>query len=279
LASADEAFFEYQFSRDTTDDPFNLLSGITNLPSYGVRDALSMHTFRLHNTHVLSPMLIHQARLSVGYLTQPRTILRSDTGALPAILMTGYSNIGHATNLPQERRNRSFEVLNDISWHHSSSDTKFGGLIRKFTFYASLDLYVRGQLWAASRNRMATVREYRGPRRIWHLLRHAGGWRQPFSIGTEPAIRPVRGQEQWPGVAAVRSCDCFPGQPARGSAEYLLNIAPIAESLFTAVEYITGISNPANFLNEPFLLRPKGYPVSPPAESQSAYPRLGRVAG
>src|SRR3989449_9248095 len=126
---------------------------------------------------------------------------------------------------------------------------------------------------------MATVREYRGPRRIWHLLRHAGGWRQPFSIGPEPAIRPVRGQEQWPGVAAVRSCDCFPGQPARGSAEYLLNIAPIAESLFTAVEYITGISDPANFLNEPFLLRPKGYPASPPAQSQSAYPRLGRVAG
>jgi len=145
LASADEAFVEYQFSRDTTDDPFNLLSGITNLPSYGVRDALSMHTFRLHNTHVLSPMLIHQARLSVGYLTQPRTILRSDTGALPAILMTGYSNIGHATNLPQERRNRSFEVLNDISWQHSSSDTKFGSVIRYFPFHASLDLYSRGQ--------------------------------------------------------------------------------------------------------------------------------------
>src|SRR5207253_10012663 len=53
--------------------------------------------------------------------------------------------IGHATNLPQERRNRSFELVNDISWQHSSSDTKFGSVIRYFPFHASLDLYSRGQ--------------------------------------------------------------------------------------------------------------------------------------
>jgi hypothetical protein len=145
LASADEAFLEYQFNRDTTDDPFNLLSGITNLPSYGVRDALTTHTVRFNNTHVLSPALIHQVRFSMGYLTQPRTILKNETGPLPAILLTGYSNIGHATNLPQERRNRSFELLNDVSWHHSSSDTKFGSVIRYFPFHASMDLYSRGQ--------------------------------------------------------------------------------------------------------------------------------------
>src|SRR5437899_9701930 len=97
-------------------------------------------------------MLVHQVRFSVGYLTQPRTILRSDTGALPAILMTGYSNLGHATNLPQERRNRSFELLNDISWQHSSSDTKFGSVIRYLPFHASLDLYSRGQYQFTSGN-------------------------------------------------------------------------------------------------------------------------------
>ena len=145
LTSADKAFLEYQFNRDTTDDPFNLLSGITNLPSFGVRDALRMHTVRLNNTHVFSPMLIHQVRFSTDYLSQPRTILDNQTGALPAILITGYSNIGHATNLPQERRNRSFELVNDISWQHSSSDTKFGSVIRYFPFHASLDLYSRGQ--------------------------------------------------------------------------------------------------------------------------------------
>src|SRR5207244_10161181 len=86
-----------------------------------------------------------QARYSVGYLAQPRTILPRETSAMAAILMTGYSNIGHATNLPQERRNRSFELLNDISWQHSSSDTKFGSVIRYLPFHASLGLYSRGQ--------------------------------------------------------------------------------------------------------------------------------------
>ena len=71
-------FLEYQFNRDTTDDPFNLLSGITNLPSFGARDALQTHTSAVNNTHVFSPALIHQVRFSMSYLKQPRTIL--DTG-------------------------------------------------------------------------------------------------------------------------------------------------------------------------------------------------------
>src|SRR5205814_1893372 len=145
ITSADEAFIEYQFNRDTTDDPFNLLSGITNLPSFGVHDALQTQTLRFNNTHVISPALIHQFRFSTGYLKQPRTIMGDQSAALPAILMTSYSHLGHATNLPQERRNRSFEWLNDISWQHSSSITKFGGVVRYLPFHANLDLYTRGQ--------------------------------------------------------------------------------------------------------------------------------------
>src|SRR5262249_24974027 len=79
LTSADEAFVEYQFNRDTTDDPFNLLSGITNLPSFGVHDALQTQTLRSNNTHVFSSALIHQFRFSFGYLKQPRTILGDQT--------------------------------------------------------------------------------------------------------------------------------------------------------------------------------------------------------
>jgi outer membrane receptor protein involved in Fe transport len=145
VTSADELFFEYQFNRDTTDDPFNLLSGITNLPAFGVHDALQTHTVRLNNTYVFSPSLIHQLRLSAGYLRQPRTILGDQSAALPAILTTSFSHLGHGTNLPQQRRNRSFELLSDFSWLHSSSETKFGGVVRYLPFHASLDLYSRGQ--------------------------------------------------------------------------------------------------------------------------------------
>jgi hypothetical protein len=145
ISSADEAFIEYQFSRDTTDDPFNLLSGITNLPSFGVHDALQTHTLRVNNTHVFSPRWIHQLRFSAGYLKQPRTILGDQNNALPAILMTSYSHLGHATNLPQERENRSFELVNDVSLQRASSVTKFGASIRRLPFQGSLDLYSRGQ--------------------------------------------------------------------------------------------------------------------------------------
>jgi hypothetical protein len=143
LRSADEIYFEYQFSRDTTDDPFNLLSGITNLPSFGARDELQTHSLRIHNTHVFSPALVYEARLSMNYLKQPRTV--TGQTALPAVLVTGLSNLGHAPNLPQERRNRSFELLNEFSWQGGASVTRFGVTLRYFPFHAALDLYSRGQ--------------------------------------------------------------------------------------------------------------------------------------
>src|SRR5262249_1655552 len=139
ISSADEVFLEYQYNRDTTDDPFNLFSGITNLPSFGVHDALQTHMVRLNNTHVFSAELIDELRFSAGYLQQPRTILGDPKNALPAILITDYSNLGHAANLPQERRNRSFELLNDVSWQHGSSVSKFGAVVRYLPFHASLD--------------------------------------------------------------------------------------------------------------------------------------------
>jgi hypothetical protein len=145
LTAADEVFLEYQFNRDTTDDPFNLLGGITNLPSFGVHDALQTQTLRLNNTHVFSAALIDQFRFSAGYLKQPRTILGDQNATVPAVLMTDYSHLGNATNLPQERLNRSFEFVNDFSWQHGGSQTKFGATVRYLPFHASLDLYSRGQ--------------------------------------------------------------------------------------------------------------------------------------
>ena len=145
LSSSDEGFLEYQFSRDTTEDPFNLLSGITNLPSFGVRDALETHLLRLHNTHIVSPLLIHQLRVSISHLNQPRTILQSGAVPGPAVLITGLSNIGYAANLPQGRRNRSIEILSDVSWQHPASATKVGGAFRYLPFDAFMDLQTRGQ--------------------------------------------------------------------------------------------------------------------------------------
>ena len=140
---ADETSIEYQYSRDTTDDPFNLVTGITNLPGFGVRDALDTQTLSLSNTHVFSTRLLHQIGFSFGHLRQPRTI-QAAVGT-PAVIITEFSNVGHATNIPQERKNRTYELSNDVSWLHGSRNTKFGGSIRYFSFDAFMDLLSRGQ--------------------------------------------------------------------------------------------------------------------------------------
>ncbi len=147
IVASDEASLEYQFARDTTDDPFNLLSGITNLPFFGVRDALQNHLLRLADTHVFSATKLAELRFSMNALKQPRTLLQSDLAAEPgpAILITGLSNLGYAANTPQQRRDRAFEWSGSLTWQHGASVTKFGGTFRHFPFDASLDLYTRGQ--------------------------------------------------------------------------------------------------------------------------------------
>src|SRR5438093_9528524 len=126
---------------------------------------------------------------------------------------------------------------------------------------------------------MAAFRQYCGARGLRYFLRYAGGWRQPFSVGAEPAVCPVRREEQWPGPAAVRSCDSVRGQFAVDSAEYLFNAETVAKPVPAAVEYIAGISNPASFPVEPFLLRAKRYAASPANQPQPACGRSRRVVG
>lgn len=144
LTAADQATLEYQFVRDRTDDPFNLLSGITNLPFFGVRDALQTHALRMSDTHVYSPSLIQEFHVAANSLKQPRSIL--DSAPLgPAILITGYSNLGYSTNLPQERHSQGYEVSSTVSRLGKKSATRVGATFRYFPFDASIDLYQRGQ--------------------------------------------------------------------------------------------------------------------------------------
>ena len=143
MTISDETSFEYQYSRDTTEDPFNLVTGITNVPGFGARDALDTHTVRIGNTHVFSPLLVHQFGFSFGELAQPREIL-SDTET-PVVIISGFSNLGHASTLPQRRRNRTFELDTGIVWSRPDQTTYMGGSFRHFDFDAFMDLYSRGQ--------------------------------------------------------------------------------------------------------------------------------------
>ena len=143
MTTSDETSFEYQYSRDTTEDPFNLVTGITNVPGFGARDALDTQTVRLGNTHVFSPSVVHQFRFSYGELKQPREILgETET---PAVIISGFSNLGHASNLPQRRRNRTLELDTGIVWAGQGRTTYIGGSVRHFDFDAFMDLYSRGQ--------------------------------------------------------------------------------------------------------------------------------------
>jgi hypothetical protein len=141
--ASDESSIEIQYSRDTTEDPFNLVTGITNLPGFGVRDALETGTVRMSNTHVFSPFLLHQVDVSVGYLRQPREPLDADPS--PAVIVPGLSSVGHATNVPQDRRNRTLDAATVFTWMSGSRTTTFGGGVRHFRFDAFMDLFSRGQ--------------------------------------------------------------------------------------------------------------------------------------
>lgn len=143
VTASDEASVEYQYSRDATGDPFNLVTGITNLPGFGVHDRFSASAFRVSNAHVFSAGMVGQFEAGAGWLAESREILSRN--AVEAVIVPGYSAIGHATNLPQERRNRTLEVSGRLSWVHDSSTTRLGAGYGRFQLDAFMDLLARGQ--------------------------------------------------------------------------------------------------------------------------------------
>jgi hypothetical protein len=144
ISDKDHLSGRYIFYNDYELDPFDVFSGITNLPFYGRDDYQRSQNAAISDTHIFTSSLVgeltlgylryHQLRENVSHENWPQiwgiegttTNLPPDAGGVPAVLVTGYDSIGK-TNLPTDRVDTNYSVTPTLTWNKGRHTIKFGG--------------------------------------------------------------------------------------------------------------------------------------------------------
>ena len=148
FSASDSMFVNYNRFNDPSFEPQNSLCGSSTLPLFGCNSQITAQLGGISETHVFSPALINELRTGVNRLVQPRvqednatnfaglpnaflTAVANNKG-LPRTTITGFSTLGGATNLPSERDDTTYQVVDGLSWFKGKHFMKFGGEWRKF---------------------------------------------------------------------------------------------------------------------------------------------------
>ena len=144
LSDKDHLSGRYNFYNNYELDPFDVFSGISNLPFYGRDDYQRSQNAAISETHIFTSSLVgeltlgylryHQLRENVSHDNWPQiwgiqgttTNLPSDAGGVPAVLVTGYDSLGK-TNLPTDRVDTNYSVAPSLTYNHGRHTIKFGG--------------------------------------------------------------------------------------------------------------------------------------------------------
>lgn len=144
FSSKNSIFGRYSFNDDFELDPFDVFSGITNLPSYGRDDYQRAQSALISDTHVFTPALIGQLSLGYNRFKQIRTNvshenypaiwgiqgtttnLNEESGGVPAVILTGYDSLGKS-NLPSDRVDTTYQAIGSLTYIRGSHTIKVGG--------------------------------------------------------------------------------------------------------------------------------------------------------
>jgi hypothetical protein len=143
FSNKNNIFTRYSLANDLEFDPFDLYSGISNLPGYGRYDRVQAQSVSIVDTHVFSPSLVGELRIGYNRYSQLRHLYPEDRfdvdaklgiigndktpGNLgyPAIRVTGYDNIGK-TGYPTDRSDNTYELIGNMTYTHGNHTLKVG---------------------------------------------------------------------------------------------------------------------------------------------------------
>jgi outer membrane receptor protein involved in Fe transport len=143
ISDKDHLSGRYIFYNDYELDPFDVFSGISNLPFYGRDDYQRSQNAEISETHIFTSSLVgeltlgylryHQLRENVSHQNWPQTWgiegtttnLPPDAGGVPAVLVTGYDSLGK-TNLPTDRVDSNYSITPSLTYNHGRHTVKFG---------------------------------------------------------------------------------------------------------------------------------------------------------
>lgn len=143
-------FFRYSINQDQQIDVFDTLVGTinTNLPGFGRDDNQRTESVSFSYTQIINARTVNEFRFGYNFLRQIRapenktdfvtalgiTGLSSDprTFGFPAFRVTGFDPLGDNVQLPQERSDSTYQIVDNISLQRGAHTIKAGIDLRPF---------------------------------------------------------------------------------------------------------------------------------------------------
>jgi len=163
LGEKDQLFGRYTINDDPRFDTFEPFSRVTDIPGFGASTINRQQVAGVGWTHIFSPRFFNELRL--GYNRFRGAIFQENQGkdissqlgirgtstvpldfGVPLINLAPYSNVGEATNLPQDRRDNTYELKDILSYTTGAHAFKGGLELREFQNYILFDTTARGVL-------------------------------------------------------------------------------------------------------------------------------------
>jgi hypothetical protein len=153
----DTLYATLQYFNDPTFEPSNTLCSSAVIPGFGCNTTYTGQLYGVGWSHVFSTSLVNGARIGFqrargGRFNQDENInfngrfginafteeLPGNMG-LPRTTITSYSTLGGATNLPQDRRDNTYDFGDDLLWSAGKHSVKVGA---DFVHFSNNDLFV-----------------------------------------------------------------------------------------------------------------------------------------
>jgi hypothetical protein len=148
ISDKDSIYGSWNYFRDPAFEPSNSLCSAYVLPKFGCFTNQHSTLANVVWDRIFSPTLLNEVRLGYQRLVQPR-VQEDDTAVgssypglpggpyftqsgyannqgLPNTIVSGYSTIGGATNLPQDRWDNHYQIVDVLTWTRGAHTIKTG---------------------------------------------------------------------------------------------------------------------------------------------------------
>jgi hypothetical protein len=159
----DSIFARYSFIKEDRFDTFDPFCSLTNVPGFGCNTLNGGQNLVVSHIHLFGATRVNELRLGFnrsrgGIFQQDRAsdvstqlgILGTSRSpidfGLVRILPAGFDSVGDGGNLPQDRKDNTYQVTDTFSWNKGTHNFRFGGDFRRFQLNLLFDSNARGSM-------------------------------------------------------------------------------------------------------------------------------------
>ena len=167
LGTKNTIFAVYQYQNLNAFEPSNSLCGSAQLPNFGCNTPELDQSIAIHDTQILSSSMVNELRVGYNRIRTNRALedakygnvlgqlgiptsgaggVADQTGlnqGVPRVTISGYATLGGATNLPQGRRDNTYNLVDSFSWVKGKHTLKIGADYKHFIY--NLQYYQDGR--------------------------------------------------------------------------------------------------------------------------------------